>query len=265
MCFHYQNGELRAEEVSIKKIAEQVGTPFYCYSTEKLTRNFDAYRRALADENATICYSVKANPNLSVVAALDRLGGGADVVSAGEMYVALKAGIPADKIVFSGVGKTREELAEAIKMNILQINAESEAELELINRLAVEQGKKANVALRVNPDVDALTHVKITTGKKENKFGVAWEEALSLYRRAAQMEGVRIAGIAVHIGSQLLDVEPFRLAFTKIASMVQELEKEGIFTIPLTMGVRISIASITEADCRRLPARILAAIETVNK
>lgn len=236
MCFHYQDGELFAEGVDLKEIARQVGTPFYCYSSDKLTRNFEAYRSALADVNGTVCYSIKANPNLSVVAALARLGSGADVVSAGEMYVAIKAGIAADKIVFSGVGKTEAELNEAVRLGILQINAESAAEVEMINRIAVAQGKKANVALRVNPDVDALTHVKITTGTKENKFGVPWQEAHELYRKAAQMPGIRLVGIAVHIGSQLLDLEPFRLAFTKIASMVRALEADGITLQNIDLG-----------------------------
>ena len=236
MCFHYQDGELFAEGVDLKEIARQVGTPFYCYSSDKLTRNFEAYRSALADMDSTVCYSIKANPNQSVVAALARLGSGADVVSAGEMYVAIKAGIAADKIVFSGVGKTEAELNEAVRLGILQINAESAAEVEMINRIAVAQGKKANVALRVNPDVDALTHVKITTGTKENKFGVPWQEAHELYRKAAQMPGIRLVGIAVHIGSQLLDLEPFRLAFTKIASMVRALEADGITLQNIDLG-----------------------------
>lgn len=236
MCFNYQNGELFAEGVDLKEIAKQVGTPFYCYSSDKLTRNFEAYQKALAPFNATVCYSVKANPNLGVVSTLARLGSGADVVSAGEMFVALKAGISADKIVFSGVGKTPYELEEAIKAQILQINAESAAEVETINRIALSLGVKANVALRVNPDVDALTHVKITTGKKENKFGVDWDEAHELYRAAAKMEGIRLVGIAVHIGSQLLDLEPFRLAFTKIAGMVRELEAEGIYLENIDLG-----------------------------
>lgn len=241
MCFHYHNGELYAEGVDLKKIAREVGTPFYCYSSEKLTRNFEAYRRALADFRSTVCYSVKANTNLAVVSTLARMGGGADVVSAGEMYVAMKAGIPADKIVFSGVGKTAAELEAAIKNQILQINAESAAEVETINQIALRLGVKANVALRVNPDVDALTHVKITTGKKENKFGVDWDDAHRLYREAANMEGIRLAGIAVHIGSQLLDVEPFRLAFTKIAGMVRELEAEGIVLDNIDLGGGLGI------------------------
>ena len=241
MCFHYHNGELYAEGVDLKKIAREVGTPFYCYSSEKLTRNFEAYRRALADFHSTVCYSVKANTNLAVVSALARMGSGADVVSAGEMYVAMKAGIPADKIVFSGVGKTAAELEAAIKNQILQINVESAAEVETINQIALRLGVKANVALRVNPDVDALTHVKITTGKKENKFGVDWDDAHRLYREAANMEGIRLAGIAVHIGSQLLDVEPFRLAFTKIAGMVRELEAEGIVLDNIDLGGGLGI------------------------
>ncbi len=241
MCFHYQNGELYAESVDLKEIAREVGTPFYCYSSDKLSRNFEAYRRALREFNATVCYSVKANTNLAVVSTLARLGSGADVVSAGEMYVAMQAGIAADKIVFSGVGKTAAELEAAIENRILQINAESAAEVETINQIALRLGVKANVALRVNPDVDALTHVKITTGKKENKFGIDWDDALQLYRRASKMEGIRLAGIAVHIGSQLLDVEPFRLAFTKIADMVRVLEAEGIVLDNIDLGGGLGI------------------------
>lgn len=241
MCFHYQNGEMYAEGVDVKRIAREVGTPFYCYSSDKLTQNYQAYREALAEFNATVCYSVKANTNLAIVSALARMGSGADVVSAGEMYVAMKAGIPADKIVFSGVGKTAAELEAAIKNQILQINAESAAEVRAINEIALRLGIKANVALRVNPDVDALTHVKITTGKKENKFGVDWDDALPLYREASKMEGVRLAGIAVHIGSQLLDAEPFRLAFAKVTAMVRELEAEGIVLDNIDLGGGLGI------------------------
>lgn len=241
MCFTYHNEELFAEGVALHKLAEKVGTPFYCYSSGKLAGNFQAYQNALGNFNHTVCYSVKANPNLGVLKTLARLGSGADVVSAGEMYVALKAGIPADKIVFSGVGKTKEELEEAIKTQILQINAESIAEVETINRLAIDLGLKANVALRVNPDVDALTHVKISTGKQGDKFGVDWDDALPLYRAAARMPGIRLAGIAVHIGSQLLDLQPFRLAFTKIAQMVRELEKEGIVLQNIDLGGGLGI------------------------
>lgn len=241
MCFKYQDEEFFAEGVSLKKLAQEVGTPFYCYSSDKLTRNFQSYQQALKEFNSTVCYSVKANPNLGVLSTLARQGCGADVVSAGEMYVALKAGVPADKIVFSGVGKTQKELTQAIKNQILQINAESVAEVETINRIAIDLGLKANVALRVNPDVDALTHVKITTGKKENKFGVDWDDALPLYRAAARMPGIRLVGIAVHIGSQLLDLQPFRFAFTKIAQMVRTLEQEGIVLDNIDLGGGLGI------------------------
>lgn len=236
MCFNYRNNELFAEGVSLKEIAKQVGTPFYCYSEAKLRKNFLAYQNALADITHTVCYSVKANPNLGVVSTLTRLGSGADVVSAGEMYVAMKAGIPAGKIVFSGVGKTAFEIEQAISNQILQINAESASEVETISRLAVKLGKTVNVALRVNPDVDARTHVKITTGKKENKFGVDWDDALPLYRQMTQMPGIRISGIALHIGSQLLDLEPFRLAFTKVSDMVKQLQAEGIELDNIDLG-----------------------------
>lgn len=241
MYFSYKNNELYAEDVSIKEIAKKVGTPFYCYSSGKLSQNYQAYKTALSKFNNTICYSIKANPNLGVVRTLAQMGSGADVVSAGEMFVALKAGIPAAKIVFSGVGKTPFELREAIQNQILQINAESTSEVETINRIALELGIKANVALRVNPDVDARTHVKITTGKKDNKFGVDWDDALPLYKAMKQMKGINISGIAMHIGSQLLDLEPFRFAFTKLADMLTALEAEGIQIENLDLGGGLGI------------------------
>ncbi len=267
MCFKYQDEEFFAEGVSLKKLAQEVGTPFYCYSSDKLTRNFQSYQQALKEFNSTVCYSVKANPNLGVLSTLARQGCGADVVSAGEMYVALKAGVPADKIVFSGVGKTQEELTQAIKNQILQINAESVAEVETINRIAIDLGLKANVALRVNPDVDALTHVKITTGKKENKFGVDWDDALPLYRAAARMPGIRLVGIAVHIGSQLLDLQPFRFAFTKIAQMVRTLEQEGIVLDNIDLGGGLGINYNVELPptCEAYAAVVRETLGDLNK
>lgn len=267
MCFSYHNEELYAEGVNLSELAQKVGTPFYCYSSGKLSSNFQAYKNALKAFDSTICYSVKANPNLGVLSTLARLGSGADVVSAGEMYVALKAGIAADKIVFSGVGKTAAELKEAIKNQILQINAESVAEVETINRIAIDLGLKANVALRVNPDVDALTHVKITTGKKENKFGVDWDDAYALYRAAARMPGIRLAGIAVHIGSQLLDLQPFRLAFTKIAQMIEVLEKEGIHLENIDLGGGLGINYNVELPptCEAYAAVVQETLGHLNK
>ncbi|ACC98248.1 Diaminopimelate decarboxylase [Elusimicrobium minutum Pei191] len=239
--FHYINCVLHAENVPVEIIAKEVGTPCYIYSNEILTKNFKDFDNALKKFKNTISYSIKANSNLGIVKTIASLGGGADVVSAGEMCIALKAGIPANKIVFSGVGKTKRELEEAIKNEILQINAESEAEVNTINHIALKLGKKANIALRVNPDVDAKTHVKITTGKKENKFGVDWDIAKDLYIKASKMEGLNVVGIAMHIGSQLLDLDPFRLAFTKMADMVSELEKEGIILKNLDLGGGLGI------------------------
>ncbi len=241
MCFHYENGELYAEGVALEKIAQEVGTPFYCYSYSKLAANIAAYRRALEPFHSEVCYSVKANSNLAVVSAVAALGGGADVVSGGELFLALKAGISPDKIVFSGVGKTEQELEQALRHGIRQINVESAEELQLLARVAQRTGTRANVALRVNPDVDALTHVKITTGKKENKFGVPWPEAHELYHAAAQMPSLRVCGIAVHIGSQLLDLEPFRLAFTRIAAMVRALEEDGLSIENIDLGGGLGI------------------------
>ncbi|WP_424244717.1 diaminopimelate decarboxylase [Elusimicrobium posterum] len=239
--FHFENGMLYVEDVTVETLAKEVGTPFYAYSSKVLTKNYKDFATAMGKFKNTICYSIKANSNLGVVKTLASLGSGADVVSAGEMFVAMKAGIPANKIVFSGVGKTPAELEAAIKNQILQINAESEAEIDTINEIAMKLGMKGNLAIRVNPDVDAKTHVKITTGKKENKFGVEWDEAKALYKKASQMEGINVVGIAMHIGSQLLDLEPFRLAFTKMAEMVSELEAEGIILQNLDVGGGLGI------------------------
>jgi len=241
--FHYKNNVLHVEDVAADKIAAEVGTPFYVYSSKTLTDNFKAFENALKNAKLkhTVSYSIKANNNLGVVGTLAALGCGADVVSAGEMYVALAAGMPADKIVFSGVGKTRAEIKSAIENKILQINAESEAEINTINEIALQLGVKANLALRVNPDVDAKTHVKITTGKKENKFGVDWDEAEGLYQKAAKMPGINVVGIAMHIGSQILDLDPFRLALTKMADMVDKLETYGIKLQNLDLGGGLGI------------------------
>ncbi len=241
MSFNYKDSVLHVEDVDLRDVAKKVGTPFYCYSTADLTKSYKEFSKSLEIFDNTIAYSIKANNNLGVVKTLAALGCGADVVSAGEMYVAMKAGIKPEKIVFSGVGKTPAELEAAIKENILQINAESEAELLAIDEIASRLGKKANVALRVNPDVDAKTHVKITTGKKENKFGVDWDEAKGLYLKAKGMKGIKIVGIAMHIGSQILDLNPYLLAFTKMAEMIKELETEGIILENLDLGGGLGI------------------------
>lgn len=234
--FLYRNGILHAEDVSLDRIAEAVGTPFYCYSTATLERHFRVFEEALAGLNCLICYAVKANSNLAVLKTLARTGSGADVVSEGEFRRALAAGIPGKKIIFSGVGKTRNELAFALSNNVRQINVESEPELDLLNEVALEMGVAAPMSLRVNPDVDAKTHEKIATGKAENKFGVAYQEAPRIYGRAAEMLGINILGVDVHIGSQLTDLTPYESAYTLVRDLVERLEADGIPISRIDLG-----------------------------
>ena len=239
--FQYQNGELHAEAVAVREIADAVGTPFYCYSTETLEHHYRVFADAVQGLDASIFYAVKANSNIAVIATLARLGAGADVVSSGEMKRALVAGVPASNIVFSGVGKTADEMAQALKAGVLQINVESLTELEMLSGVASSLGLDANVAIRVNPDVDARTHEKITTGKSENKFGVDWADAPGIYARAAELPGIRAVGVAVHIGSQILDLEPFREAYGLIAGLVGTLRSEGHAIEHLDLGGGLGI------------------------
>ena len=225
--FTYQDGILHVEGVSLEAIAARVGTPFYCYSSATLTRHYQVLDAALAGLDHTICYAVKANSNLGVISTLAALGSGADVVSGGELTRVLAAGIPASKIVFSGVGKTREEMAQALNADIFQLNIESDAELEALSAVAVDLGKTANIAIRVNPDVDAKTHEKITTGKSENKFGIDWTRAEDVFARARALPGISPVGIAVHIGSQLTDLEPFRNAYLRVRELYDQLTQAG--------------------------------------
>jgi diaminopimelate decarboxylase len=239
--FTYRNGALHVEDVPLARIAEAVGTPAYVYSTAALEQNYRAYAEALAGLDATICYALKANGNLAVIRTLARLGAGADVVSEGELRRALAAGVPAGKIVFSGVGKTRAEMAFALDAGIAQINVESEPELDALSEVAAARGKVAPVALRVNPDVDAGTHDKISTGRKENKFGIETEHALEIYARAQSMPGIRPVGLAVHIGSQLTDLGPYRAAFERIAALVRRLRADGHKVSHLDLGGGLGI------------------------
>ena len=206
--FDYRNGVLHAEAVNLVELAEAVGTPFYCYSTATLERHYRVFTEAFAGEKTLVCYAMKANSNQSVLRTLAKLGAGADVVSGGELKRALAAGIPPSKILFSGVGKTEPELRAALAADILCINVESEPELELLSRLAVETGKTARISVRVNPDVDAGTHAKIATGKSENKFGIPIARAREVYARAAKLPGIEVTGTDMHIGSQITDLEP---------------------------------------------------------
>jgi diaminopimelate decarboxylase len=214
--------------VPLAAIAAAVGTPFYCYSTATLTRHYSVFSDAVAGLDALVCFAIKANSNIAVIRTLAELGAGADVVSEGELRRALAAGVPPNRIVFSGVGKTAHELAFAVDKGILQINVESEAELALLNQLACERGLRARVAVRVNPDVDANTHAKITTGRKENKFGIDWSIAHQVLRRATELPGIEVQGVAVHIGSQLTDLTPFREAFHRVRDLVAMLRADGI-------------------------------------
>jgi diaminopimelate decarboxylase len=225
--FDYHDGQLCAEQLPLTQIADAVGTPFYAYSTATILRHFDVFSQLLAGMDGMVCYAVKANDRLAILKLLGDAGAGADVVSLGEIKRAMAAGIPAGRIVFSGVAKTRDEMAEALKLGIFQFNVESTPELEALNEVAMALGKTAPVALRINPDVDPKTHAKISTGKKETKFGIEMPEALALYDRARQMPGIAIRGVSVHIGSQLMDLEPFRLAFQHVAGFVEELRGRG--------------------------------------
>lgn len=238
--FAYRDGVLHAEDVSLLEIAEAVGTPFYCYSDATLTRHYRVLEEALSahlpGRERLIAFAVKACPNIGVIATLARLGAGADVVSEGEMRRALAAGVAPRKIVFSGVGKTEAEIRAALEEEVGQINVESEPELAVISRIAASMGATARIALRVNPDVDARTHAKISTGGAETKFGVPIDRAPALALEAASLPGVELVGLATHIGSQLTELEPFQSAFGKLADAARSLAAEGTPVRRLDLG-----------------------------
>ncbi|TPJ42266.1 diaminopimelate decarboxylase [Mesorhizobium sp. B2-5-13] len=225
--FDYRDGVLHAEDVAIPDIAAQVGTPFYCYSTATLTRHYRVFVKAFAGLDTLVCYAMKANSNQAVLRTLAKLGAGADVVSEGELRRALAAGVPPSKILFSGVGKTAREMDFALEAGILCFNVESEPELELLSARASALGKMAPVSLRINPDVDARTHKKISTGKAENKFGIPWQRARQVYARAATLPGIKITGIDTHIGSQITELQPFDDAFALLVDLVGALRGDG--------------------------------------
>ena len=225
--FDYRDGVLHAEAVSLSELARQVGTPFYCYSSATLERHYRVFAGAFADVPSLVCYAMKANSNQAVLATLARLGAGADVVSGGELKRAQAAGIPAQKIMFSGVGKTEAELAAAVDADILCVNVESEPELELLSAVASAKGRTARISLRVNPDVDPKTHAKIATGKSENKFGIPISRAREVYGRAARLPGVKVTGVDMHIGSQITELQPFDDAFALLSQFVRMLRADG--------------------------------------
>ncbi len=239
--FAYRDGVLCAEAVPLESIAAQVGTPFYCYSTATLTRHYKVFAGAFADVNALICYAMKANSNQAVIKTLAELGAGADVVSGGELKRARLAGIAPDKIMFSGIGKTADELALAIDEGILCINVESEPELDLLSSIATAKGRSVPISVRVNPDIDAKTHHKIATGKAENKFGIPLSRARDVYAHAAKLPGIKVTGVDMHIGSQIIDLEPFHNAFVLLAEFVQTLRGDGHAITHVDLGGGLGI------------------------
>jgi diaminopimelate decarboxylase len=239
--FAYRAGHLCAEDVPLETIAAEIGTPLYCYSSATIERHYRVFQEAFALEDTLIAYSMKANSNLSVVKTLARLGAGADVVSGGELARARAAGIPGDRIVFSGVGKQKGEMAAALKAGIYQFNVESEEELEALNEVARALGLKAPIALRINPDVDAGTHAKISTGKAENKFGIPWARAHDAYARAAALPAIAIKGVDIHIGSQITQLAPFRAAFARVAELVMQLRAAGHTIARVDLGGGLGI------------------------
>ena len=246
--FNYENGILKVEGVPVPKIAGVVGTPFYVYSSSSITNSYNELALALRELNFSISYAVKANSNIAVLKQLGNLGAGMDIVSSGEYLRAKAAGIPGQKIVFSGVGKTRDEMAIAIQGGIKQFNVESEPELTALNSVAKTFGKRVPIVIRINPDIDAMTHEKISTGRSDNKFGISYNDAIGFFNKASRFSNLEVVGIAVHIGSQLTDLEPFRKTFGKIAVLVKALKNNGHQIKRLDLGGGIGIAYSDETE-----------------
>ena len=261
--FDYRNGVLHAEAVDLAELASRVGTPFYCYSTATLERHFRVFTDAFAGEKVLVFYAMKANSNQSVLRTLAKLGAGADVVSGGELKRALAAGIPPNKIVFSGVGKTEAELRAALSADILCINIESEPELELLSRLATEAGRTARISVRVNPDVDAGTHAKISTGKSGNKFGIPLEHAREVYARAAKLPGIEVTGADVHIGSQITDLSKMEIAFRLLAEFVQTLRADGHNISHVDFGGGLGIPYYMDREAPPAPDAYAAMVKRI--
>lgn len=244
--FQYKDGVLHAEDVSVEEIAAEVGTPFYCYSTATLTRHYEVFSSAFTGIPTLVCYAMKANSNQAVLRTLGNLGAGMDVVSEGELRRARAAGVPANKILFSGVGKTEAEQAYALNEDILCFNVESEPELDQLSRVASQMGKTARVSLRINPDVDAKTHAKISTGKAENKFGISWRRAREVYAHAAKLPGILVSGIDMHIGSQITELQPFDDAFARLGELIGNLRSDGHAIDHIDLGGGLGIPYVTD-------------------
>ncbi len=259
--FLYRDGVLHAEDVPVAEIAAAVGTPFYVYSTATLERHYHLFTDALAGMDHLVCYAMKAASNIAILKTLARLGAGMDVVSGGEYLRAKAAGVPGEKIVFSGVGKTQDEMRLALEGGIRQFNVESEPEMEALSAVAVELGLRAPITVRVNPDVDAKTHAKIATGKSENKFGIPILRAREVYALAARLPGLEVIGIDVHIGSQLTDLEPFRLAYQKVAELTEILRADGHDIRRLDLGGGLGIPYTRSNEAPPLPSQYGAMIK----
>ncbi|MFZ5964361.1 diaminopimelate decarboxylase [Thalassococcus sp. BH17M4-6] len=259
--FLYRNGALHAEDVPVAEIAAAVGTPFYVYSTATLTRHFQLFDEALDGMDHLVCYAMKAASNQAILRTLADLGAGMDVVSGGEYARARAAGVPGDRIVFSGVGKTRAEIIQALEGGIRQFNVESEPEMAVLSEVAHGLGKVAPITIRVNPDVDARTHAKISTGKSENKFGIPISQARRVYADAAALPGIKVIGIDVHIGSQLTELEPFEMAFRKVAELTQTLRTDGHEITRLDLGGGLGIPYARSNEAPPLPADFGALIK----
>ena len=259
--FTYKSGALHAEDVSLTDIAKAVGTPFYVYSTATLERHFRLFDEGLQGVDHLICYAMKAASNQAILKTLARLGAGMDVVSGGEYQRAIAAGVPPERIVFSGVGKTRAEMEMVLAGGLRQVNVESEPEMHLLNEVAQSLGKTVPITVRVNPDVDAKTHAKIATGKSENKFGIPISKAREVYNLAAQLKGLQVVGIDVHIGSQLTDLEPFALAYRKVAELTETLRADGHDIKRLDLGGGLGIPYSKSNENPPLPSEYLDLIK----
>lgn len=251
--FLYKDGQLMAEDVPLAEIAAQVGTPFYVYSSATLLRHFRLFDEALSKMDHLVCFAVKSLSNVAVLKMLGDAGAGMDVVSIGEYARARAAGVPGERIVFSGIGKTRAEMRTALEGGIRQFNVESEPEMQALSEVAVSLGKVAPITVRVNPDVDAKTHAKISTGKKEDKFGIPISRARDVYRVAADLPGLKVVGVDVHIGSQLTDLEPFRLAYRKVAELTEQLRADGHEITRLDLGGGLGIPYARDNSAPPLP------------
>jgi diaminopimelate decarboxylase len=262
--FAYRNGEMHAEGVALATIAAQVGTPFYCYSAGALRAAWREFADGIKGMKASVCYAMKANSNLAVIRLFGELGAGADIVSVGEMHRALAAGIPARRIIYSGVGKKASELMEALQAGVGQINVESSAELETLNAVAGQLGVRAEITIRVNPDVDAGTHAKIATGKSENKFGVPIARAREVYARAAKLPGIEVTGTDMHIGSQITDLSKMETAFRILSDFVQTLRADGHKIEHIDFGGGLGIPYHADREAPPLPSAYAAMVKRVT-